>query len=108
MVARPLGGALGGSTRNQTDQSLGALTVPGKTAKFRDPLVFDPENPFDFLEGLLHAVSLASLLGNHHVFRPVIRAPRASTGKQPPTLAGDKNRLLLWLITSDSPAVHCI
>lgn len=85
MVAGPLGGALGGSTRKWTRQGLGALTVLGKTnqdGEVHGSLSLTPRT----------LLTLGGAARNHHVFRPFIRVPR----KQTPTLAGDKNTVC-WL-----------
>lgn len=86
MVAGPLGGALGGSTRNWTHQRLGTLTMLGKTnqdGEVHGSLSLTPRT----------LLTLGGAARTHHVFRPFIRVP----SKQPPTLAGDKNSLLAWL-----------
>lgn len=87
MVAGPLGGAVGGSTRKWTHQRLGALTILGKTnqdGEVHESLSLTPRT----------LLTLGGAARNHHVFRPFIRMP----SKQPPTLAGDKNSTLAWLI----------
>lgn len=96
MVAGPLGGALGGSTRKWTHQRLGALTVLGKTnqdGEVHGSLSLTPRT----------LLTLGGAAQNHHVFRPFIRAP----SKQPPTLAGDKKQSAGLAHTSDCPAVRC-
>lgn len=64
MVAGPLGGAVGGSTRKWIHQRLGALTVLGKTNQDGEVHwipVPDPENPFDSWRGCSESPCVSSV-----------------------------------------------